>query len=74
MYAIRSYYAGGLVHDHEFATEVAPAGSFLQDLQVSADGATVFIADASIWRRHPAIIVYDTATRSARRVLDSHCS
>lgn len=65
---------GGLVHDHEFATEVAPAGSFLQDLQVSADGATVFIADASIWRRHPAIIVYDTATRSARRVLDSHYS
>lgn len=62
----------GLVHDHEFSSEVAPAGSFLQDLQVSADGKWVFIADASFWRKSPAIIVYDVATRSARRVLESH--
>ena len=66
--------SGDLVHDHEFRPEIAPAGSFLQDLQVSADGAFVFIADASIWRKSPAIIVYDVATRDARRVLDSHPS
>lgn len=66
--------SGDLVHDHEFRTEIAPTGSFLQDLQVSADGRTVFIADASIWRRSPAIIVYDVGSRSARRVLDSHAS
>lgn len=66
--------SGDLLHNHEFRTEIAPAGSFLQDLQVSANGATVFIADASIWRRSPAIIVYDVGTRNARRVLDSHSS
>ena len=65
---------GTVVHDHEFHPDVAPAGSFLQDLQVSADGGTIFIADASIWRKSPAIIVYDVATRSARRVLESHPS
>ena len=65
---------GSVVHDHEFRPEIAPRGSFLQDLQVSADGLTVFVADASIWRKSPAIIVYDVETRSARRVLESHTS
>ncbi|MDH3440704.1 MAG: major royal jelly family protein, partial [Gammaproteobacteria bacterium] len=66
--------SGDLVHEHEFRAEIAPSGSFLQDLQVIADGGTVFIADASIWRRAPAIVVYDVGTRNARRVLDSHPS
>ncbi len=65
---------GNIVHDHEFRPEIAPAGSLLQDLQVSADGETVFIADASLWRKRPAIIVYDVETRAARRVLESHIS
>ncbi|MGH8222084.1 MAG: L-dopachrome tautomerase-related protein [Woeseiaceae bacterium] len=63
---------GELVHDHEFRAENAPAGSYLQDLQVGADGAQVFIADASFWRRKPAIIVYEVAHHRARRVLESH--
>lgn len=66
--------SGDLVHDHKFRPETAPAGSFLQDLQISADGQTVVIADASFWRKSPAIIVYDTQTRSARRILESHPS
>jgi len=61
-----------LVHDQVFAAETAPAGSFLQDLQVSADGTTIVIADASIWRKSPALIVYDTESRHARRVLEGH--
>jgi len=65
---------GAIVHDHEFRPEIAPPGSFLQDLQVSADGRSVFIADASIWRKKPALIVYDVGTRAARRVLESHPS
>ena len=65
---------GSVVHDHEFRPELAPKGSVLQDLQVSADGMTVFIADASIWRKSPAIIVYDVETRASRRVLESHTS
>jgi len=66
--------SGNIVHDYEFRPDAAPAGSLLQDLRVMADGSTVFIADASMWRKKPAIIVYDVATRSARRVLESHLS
>lgn len=66
--------SGNIIHDFEFRPETAPVGSFLQDLRVTANGETVFIADASIWRKKPAIIVYDVATRSARRVLESHPS
>lgn len=65
---------GNVIHDYKFHPEIAPSGSFLQDLQVSADGSTVFIADASVWRQSPAIVVYDVATRAARRVLEAHKS
>jgi sugar lactone lactonase YvrE len=51
---------------------IAPAGSFLQDLQISVDGRTIVIADASFWRKSPAIVVYDIETGDARRVLESH--
>lgn len=66
--------SGEVVHDHRLPAEIAPAGSFLQDLQISADGRTVVIADASFWRKSPAIIVYDVASATARRVLESHPS
>jgi sugar lactone lactonase YvrE len=60
--------------DRSLDKSIAPAGSFLQDLQVSADGRTAIIADASFWRKSPAIIVYDVETDKARRVLESHAS
>ena len=65
---------GKVVHDHRLPDGIAPAGSFLQDLQISADGRTVIIADASFWRKRPAIIVYDVESATARRVLESHAS
>ncbi len=65
---------GSVLHDHTFSEDIAPAGSFLQDLQVTRDGKTVFVADASVWRQKPALIVYDVETGSARRVLESHPS
>ena len=65
---------GKVVHDHRLPAEIAPAGSFLQDLQISADGRTIIIADASFWRKRPAIIVYDVESATARRVLESHPS
>jgi len=63
---------GDLVHDHEFRDDIAPTGSFLQNLRVSPDGSQVIIADSSIWRKSPALIVYDIAGRKARRILESH--
>lgn len=61
---------GKLLRDQRFPPHIAPAGSFLQDLQISADGKTIIIADASFWRKSPAIIVYDIETGSTRRVLE----
>ncbi len=66
--------SGELVHDKSFDTTIAPWGSYLQDLQVTADGRSVIIADASFWRKSPALIVYDIATATARRVLEGHDS
>jgi len=66
--------SGAIVHDQRFDAGIAPPGSYLQDLQVSLDGRTVIIADASFWRKSPALIVYDVATASARRVLENHVS
>lgn len=63
-----------LIHDERFDESIAPKGSFLQDLQVSADGNTVIIADASFWRKAPALIVYDIVSGTGRRVLERHPS
>ena len=49
-------------------------GSHLNDFQVSPDGNTLYIADASFFAQTPALIVYDVATRRARRLLDGHSS
>lgn len=65
---------GEVIRDQLLDASIAPIGSFLQDLQVSADGRTIVIADASFWRKAPAIIVYDIETGQARRVLESHDS
>jgi sugar lactone lactonase YvrE len=63
-----------VLRNHVLPPDIAPVGSFLQDLQVSADGNTIVIADASFWRKSPAIIVYDVETGQARRLLESHVS
>ncbi len=65
---------GEIVRNQAFDDSLAPAGSLLQDLQVSADGNTIVIADTSVWRKTPALIVYDVETGQARRVLESHRS
>jgi sugar lactone lactonase YvrE len=66
--------SGELLHDQKFDRDIAPRGSFLQDVQVSADGRTVVIADASFWRKSPALIVYDVETATAKRILEAHPS
>lgn len=66
--------SGKLVADTRFNALIAPAGSFLQDLVVSPDGATVVISDASFWRQRPALIVYDVESGASRRVLERHPS
>jgi sugar lactone lactonase YvrE len=62
------------VHRFDFPSEVAGFLSMLNDFQVSPDGQTIYIAEASPIRQTPAIVVYDVAGRRARRLLSSHPS
>jgi sugar lactone lactonase YvrE len=66
--------SGLVIHEHVFPRDIAPRGSFLQDLQVDPAGRFVYIADTSFWRKSPALIVYDSATRRSRRLLENHPS
>ena len=61
-----------LVHTYNFPSEVAGLASMLNDFQVSPEGDKIYIAETSPLLHHPALIVYDVATRQSRRVLDSH--
>lgn len=65
---------GKLLRVHAFADDIAPLGSFLQDLRVSPDGRTAVIADVSFWRKTPALVVHDIQSGRDRRVLESHSS
>lgn len=64
---------GELVHHRDFTPEEAPFGSMLNDFQVDSEGRYVYIADTSLFRPdRPALIVYDSGTGSARRLLEGH--
>lgn len=66
--------SGAVVYDHVFEEDIAPRGSFFNDLQVSKDGGTVFIADVSFFRQEPALVVHNLRTGTSRRVLQGHPS
>ena len=63
-----------VVHEYQFPRAIAGLGSHLNDFQVSADGKFVYIAEASFFAKTPALIVYDVAQASARRLLQGHPS
>lgn len=63
-----------LVHRWDIPRDIAGFGSFVQDFQVAPDGATVYLADAAIVSKRPAIIVYDVASKRGRRVLECDAS
>jgi sugar lactone lactonase YvrE len=54
-----------------FAPDIAPQGSYLNDIRVSPDGRHGFITDSGT---QGAIVVVDLQTGEARRVLDGHPS
>ena len=63
-----------VVHEFVFPKELAGLGSMLNDFQVSPDGNFIYIADASLFAKNPALIVYDVKQGSARRLLAHHPS
>lgn len=63
-----------LVHRYDFPSEVAPLLSMLNDFQVDPAGERIYIAEASPILRRPALVVYDVARKTSRRVLHEHPS
>jgi sugar lactone lactonase YvrE len=59
-----------LVHAFRFSRDLAPVGSMLNDFQVDPTGSRVYIADTSVIRQRPALIVYDVTRREAYRLLE----
>ncbi len=65
---------GKTTFDYVFPKDVAPIGSFLQDLNVDAQGEFVYIADVSFWRKQPGLVVVNTRTKESWRALTGHAS
>lgn len=63
-----------LVHRFDFPKEYAGFGSHLNDFQIDPAAETIYIADASIFAKTPAILVYDISARTCRRLLENHPS
>jgi sugar lactone lactonase YvrE len=66
--------SGKLVHQWDIPRSIAGLGSFVQDMQIDPEGRYVYIADIGLAAKKPAIIVYDSTTRNAHRVLENHWS
>lgn len=65
---------GHTIVEQRFSSDIAGPGSHLNDLAVHPDGKHLYIADASIFAKTPALIVYDIEHKLARRVLEGHPS
>ncbi len=63
-----------LVHQYDFPGEIAGLLSMLNDFQVDPTGSIIYIAETSPIRQTPALIVYDIAKKTSRRVLHRHPS
>ena len=61
-----------VVHRFDFTDDLAGFGSHLNDFQINPAGDTIFIADASIFAKSPAILVYDINRKKCRRMLEKH--
>ncbi|MFC3149629.1 SMP-30/gluconolactonase/LRE family protein [Litoribrevibacter euphylliae] len=63
-----------LVHQYDFDSDVFGVGSHANDFQVSADGYYIYITDASIFAKTPALVFYNVDRKEARRVLENDIS
>jgi sugar lactone lactonase YvrE len=66
--------SGAMVREHRFTRAEAPRGSFLQDLRIDPADGTIYVADASVLGRRPAIVAYLPGEKAARRLLERHPS
>ena len=61
-----------LIHDYKFPTCIAGIGSYIQDMQIDSRGEKIYISDLGVLSKKPALIIYDTRTKEARRLLERH--
>jgi hypothetical protein len=61
-----------LVHDYYIPSEIAGFGSMMNDFHIHE--GKLYIADASIFAKTPALIIYNPETKTASRKLNSHHS
>ena len=66
--------SGALVHEYDFPSEVAGLLSMVNDFQVDPAGEKIYIAESNPIRQKPALIVYDIASQTSRRLLERHAS
>jgi sugar lactone lactonase YvrE len=66
--------SNGVKKEIPLGRDVAPLGSFLQDLQVDSKGEMIYIADVSFWRKSPGLVVVNAQSGRAWRALDKHPS
>src|SRR5437762_3952274 len=62
--------ANTLVHQYDFPSSVAGFLSMVNDFHVDPRGENIYIAETSPIRQKPALIAYDDATRTSRRLPD----
>ncbi|MBL8148860.1 MAG: hypothetical protein JNN15_02905, partial [Blastocatellia bacterium] len=63
-----------LVDQYDFPSSLVGVGSYIQDMQIDSKGENIYIADIGVLAKKPAIIIYNTTNRTARRVLERHPS
>jgi len=66
--------SGAVVREQHFSAELAPLGSYLSDLAVHPHGDRIYLADASILRKSPALLVFDLRNGRVRRVLEGRAA
>lgn len=59
-----------MVHQWDIPSDIAGIGSYVQDFQVTRNGAFVFLADVSAMALRPALISYSVLQKEGRRVLE----
>ncbi len=64
--------SGEVAYRFDFPPEIAGPGSHLNDFQVSPDGRRIYIAEASIFGKTPALVVHDVEAGESRRLLEGH--
>jgi len=65
---------GREIERYDFPSDVAGLFSMLNDFQIDPAGERIYIAESSPIIGRPALIVYDTRSRTSRRLLHRHPS